>query len=339
MNQIGITTTIPTEVLLAAGATAVDLNNVFITSKNPCKLIDIAEKDGFPLNCCAWIKGVYGACKEYDIKKVICVTTGDCSNTEMLMEVLRLKGIEAFPFSYPPRPDKKLMENSLRALADSLGTTLTDAEKFRTKLADTRGKAHLLDSMTHKEGKISGFDNHYWLVSTSDFNRDYQKYNKEIEQVIQKTNNAKSYPQDMLRLAYIGVPPVFGTELYPYFEKHGARVVFNEIQRQFSMPKSGANLPEQYCNYTYPYSTKERIDDIKRQIEEREIDAVIHYVQAFCHRAISDIIFRRELSLPILTIEGNNEFTLSQHLKTRIEAFIDMAQIKRELSMKKNRRQ
>lgn len=334
MNQIGITTTIPTEVLLAAGATAVDLNNIFITSKNPGRLISIAEQDGFPLNCCAWIKGIYGACKEYGIRKVICVTTGDCSNTEMLMEVLRLKGIEAFPFSFPPHPDKDLMEKSLQDLSQSLGTTLEKAEEYRLKLNSARAKARLLDSMTYKEGKISGFDNHYWLVSTSDFNRDYQKFDKDIERIIESANKVKPYPKDMIRLAYIGVPPVFGAELYPYFEKHGARVVFNEIQRQFSMPESSSSLPEQYCNYTYPYSTEGRITDIKQQITERKIDAVIHYVQAFCHRAISDIIFRETLPLPILTMEGNNEFGLNQHLKTRIEAFIDMVQIKKEMKMR-----
>jgi benzoyl-CoA reductase/2-hydroxyglutaryl-CoA dehydratase subunit BcrC/BadD/HgdB len=53
-------------------------------------------------------------------------------------------------------------------------------------------------------------------------------------------------------------------------------------------------------------------------------------VQAFCHRAIGDIVFRSRLNVPILTIEGNADFTLSQHLKTRLEAFIDMLAQKKE---------
>ena len=63
------------------------------------------------------------------------------------------------------------------------------------------------------------------------------------------------------------------------------------------------------------------------------IDGIIHYVQAFCHRAIGDIVFRNRLPIPILTIEGNTDFALTQHLKTRLEAFIDMlGQIKQRKS-------
>jgi benzoyl-CoA reductase/2-hydroxyglutaryl-CoA dehydratase subunit BcrC/BadD/HgdB len=49
-------------------------------------------------------------------------------------------------------------------------------------------------------------------------------------------------------------------------------------------------------------------------------------VQAFCHRGIGDIIFRDAIKLPVLTLEGNDEFLLSHHLKTRVEAFLDMLQ-------------
>ena len=90
------------------------------------------------------------------------------------------------------------------------------------------------------------------------------------------------------------------------------------------MPAPGGSLAEQYTNYTYPYGVAERIDDIAGEVEKRHIDGIIHYVQAFCHRAIGDIVFRNRLGVPLLTIEGNADFTLSQHLKTRLEAFIDM---------------
>ena len=131
-------------------------------------------------------------------------------------------------------------------------------------------------------------------------------------------------PPEQLRLAYIGVPSVYARELYPYLERHGARVVFNEIQRQFAMPRPGKSLAEQYSSYTYPYSIYQRLGDIKTELQRRKVDGIIHYVQAFCHRGIGDIIFRDTIDLPILTLEGNNEFFLSNHIKTRIEAFLDM---------------
>ena len=95
MRTVGITTTVPVEVLLAAGYKPVDLNNVFIGDPDPDRLVNIAERSGFPQNCCTWIKGIFGVCLDRDIDTVICVTTGDCSNTIMLMEVLRLKGFRA----------------------------------------------------------------------------------------------------------------------------------------------------------------------------------------------------------------------------------------------------
>ena len=328
MKQIGITTTIPIEVFLAAGYQPVDINNLFITFPNPERLVNMAEQAGFPLNCCSWIKGIYGTCISSKIDTVVCVTTGDCSNSIMLMEVLKLKGINIIPFAYPGQPDVKEMRRALTALAATLGTTLKAAQKVREKLAYSRGQALLLDEMTWLNGLVTGYENHLWLVSISDFNQDYKRYSKQLGQLLKACLQRKPYPDDWLRLAYIGVPSVFGKDLYKCIEDNEARVVFNEVQRQFAMPFPGKSLAEQYTVYTYPYSIYNRIEDIKAEIIRRRIDGVIHYAQAFCHRGIADIIIKESLTIPVLTIEGNQDFYLTQHMKTRIEAFLDMVRKK-----------
>jgi benzoyl-CoA reductase/2-hydroxyglutaryl-CoA dehydratase subunit BcrC/BadD/HgdB len=336
MKKIGITTTVPTEVLLAAGYQPVDLNNILVADPDPNRLITIAERAGFPLNCCAWIKGLYGACLDMGLEDVLCVTGGDCSNTIMLMETLRLKGINAIPFAYPDRPDPGLMQAALQAFADELGTTLTAAARMRGELQPARDLAMKLDELTWKENKASGGENHLWLVTASDFNGDYHQYAEDVAALIDECARRQPYPPDELRLGYLGVPAVYAGELYPFIEKCGGRVVFNEFQRQFAMPachssegaadrpEPGASLAEQYTRYTYPYSIQERIKDIRTEIKRRRIDGIIHYVQAFCHRGIGDIVFRDAFELPILTLEGNDDFWLNNHLKTRIEAFLDM---------------
>jgi benzoyl-CoA reductase/2-hydroxyglutaryl-CoA dehydratase subunit BcrC/BadD/HgdB len=326
MKKIGITTTIPIEVLLAAGYQPVDLNNVFISDDKPERLVAVAEKAGFPLNCCSWIKGIYGVCMEQKIDTVLCVTTGDCSNTVMLMEVLKLKGIKTIPFAFPDKPDVKLMQRALEELAQTLNTTLEAADKVKEQLKPCRELASKLDELTWKEDKVSGYENHLWLVSASDFNGDYNRYRRELGELIEQRLAAKPYPKDYLRIAYLGVPSVYGRDLYNYLETQGARVVFNEIQRQFAMPHPTDSLAEQYARYTYPYSIYDRLKDIEVELKKRQVDGVIHYVQAFCHRGIGDIIFRDKIKLPILTLEGNDDFLLTQHLKTRVEAFIDMLQ-------------
>jgi len=326
MKKIGITTTVPIEVLLAAGYSPVDMNNVFINDPSPQRLINIAERAGFPLNCCSWIKGIYGACMEYGIESVLCVTTGDCSNTIMLMEVLRLKGLKVVPFAYPDKPDTRQMQQALETLAEALGTSLDAAEKLKDELKPCRQLALKLDELTWKEGLVRGGENHLWLVSTSDFNQDHNKYQQELQELIEQCQERQPHPKEELRLAYIGVPSVYGRDLYPYLETNGGRAIFNEIQRQFAMPQPGNSLAEQYSNYTYPYSIYERLKDITAEIKRRRVDGVIHYVQAFCHRGIGDIIFRDALKLPILTLEGNDDFFLNNHVKTRVEAFLDMLQ-------------
>jgi len=324
MKQIGITTTIPIEVLLAAGYRPVDLNNVFISDPDPERLVNIAERDGFPQNCCTWIKGIYGVVVDCGIDTILCVTTGDCSNTIMLMEVLKLKGLKVIPFAYPERPNVSRMRYCLEALADSLGTTLAAAERVREELAPCRRLASELDGLTWQDGVVSGEENHLWLVRSSDFAQDHQQYERMLSHFLAQCQKRVPYSEGMIRLAYVGVPPIFGQDFYRYLEYNGARVVFNEVQRQFAMLQRAESLAEQYTYYTYPYSIFGRLDDIIPELSRRRVDGVIHYVQAFCHRGIGDIIFRHAIKLPIIAVEGNAGYTLTQHLQTRIEAFLDM---------------
>ncbi len=341
MDRIGITTTVPIEILLAAGYTPVDLNNVFISDPEPERLVRVAERAGFPLNCCTWIKGIYGVCMEQAIETVLCVTTGDCSNTIMLMEVLKLRKIKVIPFAYPERPDVAKMQATLEALAATVSTTLEAAEKVREALKPCRQLAGELDRLTWQAGLASGLENHQWLVAASDFNQDFRTYEDQLAELIKEIKRRRQrsseelkgcqpYPADEIRLAYAGVPSVYGQELYPYLGGLGARVVFNEIQRQFAMPQPGKSLAEQYSNYTYPYSIYDRVRDITAEIERRHIDGLIHYVQAFCHRGIGDIILRDAVKLPVLTLEGNDDFHLNNHVRTRLEAFLDMIQYQRQ---------
>jgi benzoyl-CoA reductase/2-hydroxyglutaryl-CoA dehydratase subunit BcrC/BadD/HgdB len=329
MKKIGITTTVPIEILIAAGYQPIDLNNILVADPDPGRLINIAERAGFPLNCCSWIKGIYGVCMEYGIDNVLGVTGGDCSNTIMLTEVLKLKGCRTMSFAYPEKSDPQLMQKKLEEFATFLGTTLEAADKIRNELKPRRDLALKLDEMTWRQNTVSGRENHLWLVTTSDFNGDIHKYETDLRELIETCSRRQPYPPGELRLGYIGVPAVYAGELYPYLESNNARAVYNEVQRQFAMPEPGASLAEQYASYTYPYSIHDRIRDIREEIKRRRIDGIIHYVQAFCHRGIGDIVFRETLDLPVLMLEGNDDFTLNSHVRTRIEAFLDMIQRRR----------
>ena len=110
MKKIGLTTTVPIEVLITAGYLPFDLNNLFVTSKDYLKYIDIAEQDGFPKSMCAWIKGIYGACIKEKVTDIVGVMEGDCSNTKVLNDILKAKGIKIHPFSFSHSHDYSMFE-------------------------------------------------------------------------------------------------------------------------------------------------------------------------------------------------------------------------------------
>ncbi len=128
-----------------------------------------------------------------------------------------------------------------------------------------------------------------------------------------------------MRLAYIGVPPII-FDLYDFVETLNARAVYNEVQRQFTMADSIGldDIVETYRNFTYPYDIYARLEDIKKQVKKRKVDGVIHYTQAFCFRGIEDIVIRKHLDVPVLTLEGDRPGNLDSRTKLRLESFIDM---------------
>lgn len=321
-KAIGITTTIPIEIVYAAGYVPIDLNNIFICNEAPDDLVDYAEIKGLPRNTCAWIKGIYSAVKKTGIKKIIGVVQGDCSNNKALIEFLQTEGIEAIPFSYPHDRDKDILYKQLDLLSKALGVSLDKAHEMKSVLDKVRKIVHEIDRLTWEEDKVTGEENHIWNVSTSDLMGDYVFFEKEAFRFLEEAKNRPKLDYEM-RLGYIGVPPIC-CDLYSFLHDIGAHVVFNEVQRQFSMPYQTNTLTDQYIYYTYPFDILYHIDDIKKEIERRKIDGIIHYVQSFCHRHIYDRLIRKYIDIPILTLDCDRPGQLSGSMRTRIEAFIEM---------------
>ncbi|MBI6875483.1 2-hydroxyacyl-CoA dehydratase family protein [Clostridium aciditolerans] len=324
MKKIGVTTTVPIEILIAADYEVVDLNNIFVTSEDYSKYIDIAERKGFPKSCCAWKKGMYGVCVEHEIKELVGVTEGDCSNTKALEEVLDMQGVKIYPFAYPHGRKLEDVKRSLDNFMDMFDVNLSDVEKIRKRLNKARAKARKLDELTFINNKVSGFENHLYQVSCSDFNSNVDKFEEELREKIEEIE--KRSPIDKkIRLGYIGVPPMT-CDIYDYVENFDAHFVYNEVQREFAFPRAdkAENIYEQYYDYTYPYDIKFRLKDIKKQIKERKIDGIIHYTQAFCYRQIEDIVMKKQLDIPVLNVEGDKLNFLDARTKLRLEAFLDM---------------
>lgn len=322
-GRIGITTTIPIEIVYAAGYAPVDLNNVLVTSPNRERLIQTAEQAGYPRSTCGWIKGIYGAVlKQEKLDAVIAVTQGDCSNTHALMETLEMQGVRVIPFAYPYDRDRTLLRAQLRLLAEQLGAEWDDVLEWKKRLDRIRSIAHRLDRLTYDNLALTGWQNHLVLVNASDMQGAPESYERWLLSIEGEARAEESSP-DIPRIGFIGVPPIFD-DLHSTVEGYGSAIVFNETQRQFAMPFDTDDLVKQYLLYTYPYSVFGRIEDIKREIEKRHIDGIVHYVQSFCFRQIEDMIFRKMLDVPILTVEGGDSFKIDEHIRMRVQAFVEM---------------
>jgi len=192
----------------------------------------------------------------------------------------------------------------------------------KKRLDKIRKKLIKLDELTWKENKVTGLENHLWLVNSSDFNGDPDDFEKRLDGFLKEASNRKPINADF-RFGFLGVPPII-TDLYDFLLENNVNVVFNEIQRQFSMPYLEEDLVDQYLSYTYPYSIFDRLKDIQIEIKKRKLDAVISYSQSFCHRQIDNILIKKYIDIPVITIEGDQPGNLDARTKLRIESFLDM---------------
>ncbi len=324
MCAVGFTTSVPVEVLLAAGKRPVDLNNAFICRPEAHAFVREAERKGFPSTCCAWMRGIYGVLPTLDIDEVIAVVRGDCSQTQALMEVLQMEGTRVYPFAYPYDRSARTMEEEIRKLEEHFNVRREEVVEAKRNLDRIRRKLNRLDALTWREGVVSGAENHSYLVASSDMKGDPRAFEREVDAFLEEAGQrTPCRPGREIRLGYLGVPPIW-QDLYEKVERPGVRVVFNEIQRQFGMPHLAPHIEDQYLLFTYPYEIFFRLEDIQREGLRRGVDGYIHYAQTFCFRQMEDKILRRCLEKPVLTLEGDRPEPLDARTETRIEAFLEM---------------
>jgi len=323
-RMLGITATVPSEVALAAGRALVDLNNALVRGEDPEKAVREAEAAGFPRNSCAWIKGVYATARRLGLAEIVGVSRGDCSNTEALLEILADDGLAAVPFAYPEDRSPEELRRALARFADNLGTDLAEAERWRERLVPIRKDLDQLDGLV-VSGKRRDAAYFNLALSASDWDGDLDAY---ASGLARELASGEEPPPAAVRLAYLGVPPAF-TDLLPRTAELGATFVFAEIPRRFTMPGRPPDLVAQYLAYTYPYGMAFRLGDILPELERRRVDGVVHYVQSFCFRQIEDILLRRRVELPVLTLEGDRPGPLAARDLLRLESFVEALLLRR----------
>lgn len=320
-KRIGFTTSFPVEVLFAAGHIPIDLNNIFLT-QDAEKHVQAAEIKGFPRTICTWIKGNYNAAVSSGLDEVLGVVQGDCSNGHSLLDMIHEEGIPVYRFSFPPEKSYAALDAEISRLEQHYGVTRQDTLRAKARLDSIREKLLILDEWTWKERIVTGKENHMWLVNSSDFNGNPDKYEEELDTFMRLAEKRDPIPA-RLRLAYLGVPPIY-KNIYDSISELGGDVVFNEVQRQFSMPALLPDIVQQYLVYTYPYSVYDRLQDIQTELEKRSIQAVISYTQNFCHLQIDNLLLKKYIGLPFLNLEGDQPEDIDSRTQLRLESFFEV---------------
>ena len=318
---VGISSTVPVEVIYSGGFTALDLNNIFITSPSVHELLKNSA-DLAPRAVCSWTRGILSAAVAMKLKNAVIVTEGDCAHTIPITDILTYRNISVFAFEYPIDHDIRRLKREIDRFIEYYKTDIYSCEKIKEEFDATRVLLKQIDDLTYKELKVSGFENHLHLVSASDFNSDPGSFHKTVSDFLDEARKRPSRSVS-LRVGHVGIPPIF-SDYYAYISSLGSEIVYNETQRQFSMIEGvGRDLYGAYHGYTYPYTFRNRLNDIKTAIRERELDCVIHYVQSFCFHQIEDRMLKNELGdFPVLTVEGDYPAPLNENDRLKIESFI-----------------
>ena len=320
-KHIAFTSSFPVEVFFAAGHIPVDLNNVFITNDSSAK-VQNAELKGFPRTFCSWIKGNYTAALSTNPDLIIGIVEGDCSNSNSLLDIFTEDHFPVYRFSFPADKNYEDLDKEITRLEDYFGVSRKETLQAKQRLDKIRRKLIILDEWTWKERLVSGLENHFWLVNSSDFMGNPDRYESKLDAFLTKAKKRDPLPAK-LRLAYLGVPPIY-KNIYETIIELGGDVLFNEVQRQFSMPYLLPDIVSQYLAYTYPYSVFDRLQDIKRELERRQIEAVISYTQSFCHLQLDNLLLRKHIDLPFLTLEGDQPEDIDARTLLRLESFFEV---------------
>ncbi len=305
--KIGITALVPPELIYACGGEAIDVNNFIPGSKK------------YPKNkLCAWtaIWKEMLIHKEIEIDSLIVVAGGDCHNALVDGQKAAMSGISTHFFFYPFDGDPDYLESQLKRLSDFLGG-IQFPERFND-IKEIKEMGRMIDNK-RCAGKFSSSDAFRILISFSDLAGDIEEFSRVMSALEEKDIDGRN------RIALVGVPPIYH-DFHEIAQSLGLHIVFDELPYEF-IRHGGTNIHEiarDYCDYTFARPLEYRIQFLKKELERRKVDGMIHYAQFACHHVLEDEVMREEFEYPMLTLQGDLPGNTPQQIKLRLEAFREM---------------
>jgi len=305
MAKIGITALVPPELIYLTGNLPLDLNNF------------VPYTEYFPKQkLCAWTaiwRDIVITKRVVD--KVVVVAGGDCHNSLVDGQKIEMHGIPTHYFFYPFSGNEAMLEDEFGKLLEFLGEPkFPEAFKIVHAVKELGRKIDGLRLL----GRISAKPAFDFLVKLSDLGGSPESMLK-MAKAIEETELSH-----LPRVALLGVPPIY-RDFHEVAENSGLHIVFDELPYEF-LRLGGMNLKElvkSYATYTFARPLAFRINFLKKELERRKIEGIIHYTQYACHHVLEDDVLRRELPYPFLTVQGDLPGKTPAQVRLRLEAFAE----------------
>lgn len=323
-RRVGLCSTVPVEVLFAAGREPVDLNNHFVNHRAPEEFLRQADVLGMPRNHCAWTRGLFGVTVASEFSAIVVVPQGDCSGNLAMARVLQQRGVEVLEFNFPVGLSDRatMLEEEIARLAFRLGVPMKRVNETFNKLRPVRELLARLDKMNWDEGVVPGSIARNFMLQATDMGGNPQSFRRRLELLVSEYENAPRASGP--RIALFGVPAIL-SGVIEHLEAAGAQVVLCETESDFAMIPPAETIVEQYQHYAYPYGIERRLDRFLKHAAERRIDGVVVYSQAFCHHNLEMAKVETELAdWPTLVLEGDLPQGISARDTIRLEGFIEL---------------
>ena len=349
----------PEELAYAADATMVGL----------CGGADFSIPDAeaiIPHNLCPLIKSFYGfklnkTCPYFQTSDLVIGET-TCDGKKKVYELLN-ELISTYVIEIPHKPDTqqgkefwlKEVEAFKAKMEELTGNTIT-AEKLKAsiELINNKRKAlkRLSDLRQNNPSPISGLD--ALLIYQISFNDDPVRFTAKVNELCDELdervkNGVDVAPKDAPRLMISGCPMAIPNwKLHSIVQEAGAIVVTEEScvgTRYFTdlvEPKSDSlddmlwAIVEKYSKISCACFTPNdrRIQSVRDLAKQFRADGVIYYTLQNCHDYnVEGVKVDRALkseNIPMLKIETDYAMGDATQIKTRVEAFLEIIQSKKE---------
>lgn len=342
----------PLELIRAAGAIPVGLCG---KKEEP---IQYAEKD-LPANLCPLIKSSYGyavsdTCPFFSLTDLVVGET-TCDGKKKMYEFLgQIKPVYLMhlPYAQDSVGSESFWRDEVRRFADFLfqktgfeptedkirsqirlhNTMRRELQRVVSLAADPRSPLTGLQMMRLLESKS-------FVVDIEAYTNKLSSLNAELEEIIAETPHPHNIAPS--RILLTGCPIGKGSEkVLRLVEEAGASVVCMENctgmkSIVLSVPENGdpmSALAKRYLSIPCSCMTpnKGRFESIRRLAEDFKIDGIIDMTWQFCHTYhIESQMIEREvrniLSIPFLHLATDYTTSDTEQLRTRIEAFLEIA--------------